>query len=165
MQKAHPGIADYLLKFGLPAAVAEREPEDTERVRKLWAEDRRQVEQRGRRFHLDLMLAFVAVAEEVCRQLGKGSCAYAPSRFPPAETCGGKRLNSLNLPVSGAREIGLSGYHDKADQTVRFELARRSYPSKNRYATKHFHDSGHPIVASFGSGGYWRRCYVYEVLI
>jgi uncharacterized UBP type Zn finger protein len=37
--------------------------------------------------------------------------------------------------------------------------------SPNRHATKHFHSSEHPIVASFEPGEDWRWCYVDEVLV
>jgi uncharacterized UBP type Zn finger protein len=32
--------------------------------------------------------------------------------------------------------------------------------SPNRHATKHFHDSGHPLVQSFQPGEDWIWCYV-----
>ena len=35
--------------------------------------------------------------------------------------------------------------------------------SPNHHATKHFHSSKHPIVASFEPGEDWRWCYVDEV--
>jgi len=35
--------------------------------------------------------------------------------------------------------------------------------SPNRHASKHFRDSGHPIVQSFEPGESWRWCYVDEV--
>ena len=37
--------------------------------------------------------------------------------------------------------------------------------SKNLQATRHFHESGHPIVRSFEPGEEWRWCYVDEMLI
>ncbi len=37
--------------------------------------------------------------------------------------------------------------------------------SKNKHATRHFHDSGHPIVQSFEPGQDWRWCYVDEILV
>jgi hypothetical protein len=37
--------------------------------------------------------------------------------------------------------------------------------SPNRHATKHFHSSDHPIVASFEPSEDWRWCYVDEVLV
>lgn len=37
--------------------------------------------------------------------------------------------------------------------------------SKNKHATQHFHESGHPIVASFQPGEEWAWCYVDEVYI
>ncbi len=37
--------------------------------------------------------------------------------------------------------------------------------SKNRHATKHYHGSGHPIVATFQPGEEWPWCYVDETLV
>lgn len=35
--------------------------------------------------------------------------------------------------------------------------------SPNRHATKHFHESKHPIMRSFEPGENWRWCYVDEM--
>src|SRR5262249_35277520 len=35
--------------------------------------------------------------------------------------------------------------------------------SPNRHATKHFHESGHPIVQSLEPGEDWRWCYIDEI--
>jgi uncharacterized UBP type Zn finger protein len=35
--------------------------------------------------------------------------------------------------------------------------------SKNRHATRHFHDTDHPIVQSFEPGEDWEWCYVDEL--
>jgi uncharacterized UBP type Zn finger protein len=37
--------------------------------------------------------------------------------------------------------------------------------SKNRHATKHFHETGHPIVQSFEPGESWMWCYVDKVML
>jgi hypothetical protein len=37
--------------------------------------------------------------------------------------------------------------------------------SKNKHATRHFHDTSHPIVASFEPDEEWRYCYVDEILV
>jgi uncharacterized UBP type Zn finger protein len=37
--------------------------------------------------------------------------------------------------------------------------------SKNKHATKHFHETGHPIMQSFQPGEDWLWCYVDEVMI
>ena len=37
--------------------------------------------------------------------------------------------------------------------------------SKNKHATRHFHDTSHTIVASFEPGEEWRYCYVDEILV
>ena len=44
-------------------------------------------------------------------------------------------------------------------------LRRRNDASKNRHATRHFHDTSHTIVASFEPGEEWRYCYVDEILV
>jgi hypothetical protein len=37
--------------------------------------------------------------------------------------------------------------------------------SKNKHATAHFHETGHPVIASYEPGETWRWCYVDEVMI
>ena len=37
--------------------------------------------------------------------------------------------------------------------------------SKNKLATKHFHQTKHPIMRSFEPGENWRWCYVDEVFL
>ncbi|MGA7906284.1 MAG: UBP-type zinc finger domain-containing protein [Candidatus Sulfotelmatobacter sp.] len=37
--------------------------------------------------------------------------------------------------------------------------------SKNKHATKHFHQTTHPIMQSFEPGENWRWCYVDEVFL
>ena len=35
--------------------------------------------------------------------------------------------------------------------------------SKNKHATKHFHETKHPVIQSFEPGESWRWCYVDEI--
>lgn len=37
--------------------------------------------------------------------------------------------------------------------------------SKNRHATKHFHETNHPIIRSFEKGEDWKWCYIDEFFI
>lgn len=37
--------------------------------------------------------------------------------------------------------------------------------SKNKHATKHFHQTQHPVMQSFEPGEDWRWCYVDEVFL
>lgn len=37
--------------------------------------------------------------------------------------------------------------------------------SKHKHATKHFHDTGHPIIKSFQPGEDWMWCYIDETLL
>jgi len=32
--------------------------------------------------------------------------------------------------------------------------------SKNKHATKHFHETQHPVIKSFQPGEYWKYCYI-----
>jgi hypothetical protein len=36
--------------------------------------------------------------------------------------------------------------------------------SKNKHATKHFHATRHPVMASFQPGEHWKWCYVHEAI-
>ncbi len=36
--------------------------------------------------------------------------------------------------------------------------------SKNKHATKHFHDTKHPVIQSFQPGEHWRWCYIDELM-
>lgn len=35
--------------------------------------------------------------------------------------------------------------------------------SKNKHATKHFHQTGHPVIRSYEPGENWEYCYVDDV--
>ena len=37
--------------------------------------------------------------------------------------------------------------------------------SKNKHATRHFHDTGHPTVRSMEPGERWAYCYVDDVMV
>ncbi len=37
--------------------------------------------------------------------------------------------------------------------------------SKNKHATRHFHETDHPVIESFEPGEDWRWCYVDEVML
>ncbi|MDN5865588.1 MAG: UBP-type zinc finger domain-containing protein [Gammaproteobacteria bacterium] len=37
--------------------------------------------------------------------------------------------------------------------------------SKNKHATKHFEETGHPIIRSFQSDSDWRWCYIDELML
>jgi uncharacterized UBP type Zn finger protein len=37
--------------------------------------------------------------------------------------------------------------------------------SPNQHATKHYHQTGHPIIQSFQPGERWRWCYVDRVML
>jgi uncharacterized UBP type Zn finger protein len=37
--------------------------------------------------------------------------------------------------------------------------------SKNRHATKHYHETGHPLVRSLEPGEHWWYCYDDEVML
>ena len=136
MTEEHPELREYLARLGLPPSLAEREPELSQKVLDLFLYHRQQVQQEHRNFHLGLMFAFVAVTEECCTRLGVDSCPTVLADYPPLETRGGRRLNTLTLPVPGGRPIGLRGYYNKIERAIRYWLRRLSYPSMAPHATQ-----------------------------
>jgi uncharacterized UBP type Zn finger protein len=36
--------------------------------------------------------------------------------------------------------------------------------SKNKHATKHFHETDHPVMKSFEPGEHWKWCYIDELM-
>lgn len=164
MSEVAPGLADYLPKLGLPSSIADREPEDSKRVQELEQYHRTQVEQKGQRFHLGLMLAFIAVVEEVCLRIDEDSCPDALSRFPPLETRGGKPegrpLNTLTLQVPGGRDIGLRGYYEDVQKTIRHTLRRIGYPSAAPHATQAWQQHRDELERIFALSGAERAALV-----
>lgn len=37
--------------------------------------------------------------------------------------------------------------------------------SKNKHATRHFHETGHPVIKSFERGEDWEYCYVDDLFV
>lgn len=37
--------------------------------------------------------------------------------------------------------------------------------SKNKHATKHYHETGHPVIRSFEHGEHWEYCYVDDIFV
>jgi uncharacterized UBP type Zn finger protein len=37
--------------------------------------------------------------------------------------------------------------------------------SKNKHATRHFHETGHPVIKSFQPGEDWEYCYVDDLFV
>ncbi len=59
-------------------------------------------------------------------------------------------------------EIGASWVHLRTCQTCGVTLCCDSSPK--RHATAHYHESGHPVVASAEPGERWLWCYVDEAM-
>jgi hypothetical protein len=133
-----PTLAEFAASLGLPDEIASRPPpEDRTAVDDLLRHSDEQVEREHRNFHLGLMLAYLAVVEEICSRAGLPTMPDALDRFPPLEERGGRRLNTLTLPSpNGGRAVGLRRYYDQVEQTIRFKLGRRGYPSMAPHATQ-----------------------------
>lgn len=60
-------------------------------------------------------------------------------------------------------QIGSRWVHLRTCQTCGVTLCCDSSP--NKHATKHFHRSGHPVVASAEAGEYWLWCFEDETFL
>jgi hypothetical protein len=133
-----PRLAAHLDDLRLPQDFADRPvPADLARVTAFMQHHDRQVQQENRNFHVALMMSFISVVEEACQRLSVASAPTVLVEYPPLETMGGgRRRNSLTLPVPEGRPISLRTRYDRAQALIKFKLARRGYPSEAPHATQ-----------------------------
>ena len=129
-------LEDHTDRLGLPDSIATRPRDSTEKVKSLRDLHIAQVKEHGRNFHLGLMIAFIGVVEEACGRAAQDPFPDLLSVHPPVEERGGRRLNTLTIDIDGGRKIGLRGYYNQVEETIRFHLARRAYPSMAPHATQ-----------------------------
>ena len=132
-----PDFRSALALFDLPASMADRaDPVDRSEVDRLLIESRQQVERENRHFHLGLVIAFLGVVERVCDTLEEDVVPDALIRYPPLAERNGRRVNTLTIPLPGARPVGLRYFYNVVESAVRFSLGRRGYPSMAPHATQ-----------------------------
>ena len=133
-----PLLGDFAVFVGLPDSIADRPlPRSRKSVDELLNVSDRQVEEEGRNFHLGLMIAFLAVVEEMCERAEKDPLVDGLKLYPPLEERGGRRLNTLTLPSpNGGRAVGLRGYYNRVEEAIRFKYGKRGYPSMAPHATQ-----------------------------
>jgi uncharacterized UBP type Zn finger protein len=83
-----------------------------------------------------------------------GACEHAAAiKHPPPRTPDGceecLRIGDAWVHLRLCQECGHVGCCDS---------------SKNTHATKHFHATRHPVIASFQPGEHWKWCYVDEAM-
>ncbi|HZJ39255.1 MAG TPA: UBP-type zinc finger domain-containing protein [Chthoniobacterales bacterium] len=86
----------------------------------------------------------------------------------PDESCSHiDELGSIKQPerleCEECMKIGSSWVHLRTCQQCGCTLCCDSSP--NRHATKHAHETGHPVIASAQPGEHWLYCYVDESFV
>jgi hypothetical protein len=90
-------------------------------------------ENRNRRFLLGVLISFVSLAEQLCRQNGVDSINHVLTRFPPKTEVSSGKANSLTL---GNPELSLRTYYNAAEKVIRHDLLRSDYPNCAPHATQ-----------------------------
>lgn len=92
------------------------------------------------------MIERLHMSEHICHHLAQAS--YAPPRIHVCEDCvktGGRWVHLRTCLTCG--HVGCCD------------------SSPNRHATKHFHTSLHPVIASAEPGEHWLWCYLDEQMV
>jgi len=84
---------------------------------------------------------------------------------------GCKHISEINLNVEPKTPQGCEECLKMGDSWVHLRICMTCGHigccdvSKNKHATKHFHETGHPIVKSFEPGEDWFWCYADQVFL
>lgn len=144
-------LDDYQGMLGLPEGFAgRRRPPQSDKVRTVM-ELRRQQPRRGSL--LGVLMAYVAVAEDLLAAVGAERQDGVLAAHPPLQESGGRRLNSLTLQV-GERTVSLRSYYNLVERVIRHELHRLGYPNSAPYATGLWsqHRAEFELVAAMSPG-------------
>jgi hypothetical protein len=137
--------------LGLPEGfVARQRPEGSIKVESVLA---LRSHYSRRRYLLGVLIAYVAVVEELLTGLEIDSLEEALEAHPPLTEAHGKRLNSLTFEIDGG-VISLRKYYNLAERVIRHELHRLDYPNAAPHATQSWsqHQREFNIIASMTPG-------------
>jgi hypothetical protein len=126
-------LRHYEAMLGLPTGFAARQrPSCSDMVASVMALRARQ-SRRG--FLLGVLMAYVAVAEDMLAEIDADHLDEALTTYPPLQESGGRRLNSLTLQI-GDHTVSLRNYYNMAELVIRHELHRLGYPNSAPHATQ-----------------------------
>jgi hypothetical protein len=131
----NPELEAYEQDLGLPAGFANR-PRPATATEKVAEVLTLRTRHHRRRFLLGVLLAYVAVAEELLELAGVSSLSSVFTDYPPrAVDSTGNALNSLTLGEP-PHVISLRTYYNYAEHVIRHELLRYGYPNAAPHATQ-----------------------------
>jgi len=129
-----PKLDDFVTELGLPASMAGRTGVRSDRVEALVEDFRAQLA--SRRFIMGLLMAFVAMAEEVALRTGKDQVDDLWESFEREEfTRTGTPVNTLNLRVNEDL-VRLRPAYNAAEHAFVYLLRRYDYPNMAPHATQ-----------------------------
>lgn len=135
----NPDLTDYEEDLGLPAGFGARSKPATSPAVDQVMEDRRERFRRST-YATGLLLAWIAVVEQLLALTGEKRLAHVFSLYPPLTTdARGRKLNSLSLDVNGVF-LSLRNYYNYAERVIRHDLLRGGYPNSAPFATGRWAD-------------------------
>jgi hypothetical protein len=158
-KQARPALRKFLVELGLPSGFGDRTPVKSQRVKVLLEFHTAQTSgvstglRRGKKkrtYLTGLLLAFVAVCEDLLKQVAADSLLKPLEKYPPIsqDKSGNLRYTlSLRGPV---KTVSLRPYYNKAEQTFRGKLRRLDYPNMAPHATQAWPDYKTQLVDIFG---------------
>jgi hypothetical protein len=129
-------LADYVSELRLPKNFDSRERSvASDAVKEVL---RLRTKHSRRRYLTGLLMAFVAMAEDLLQAVGADSVPDGLTRFPALSEHGGKTLNTLTIrnPANSSSVVSLRGYYNSVESAIRHSLRRPDYPNMAPHATQ-----------------------------
>lgn len=131
LRGGRPDIFEFEEDLGFPRGFTSLEPDDSAAVRSVILLRRQHP---SRTFLTGVILAFVAMAEDLAAATGSEGNTDALSLFPPQTIRNNKTVNTLTIEgPNGA--ISLRPYYMKVENVARHWLMRTEYPNAAPHAT------------------------------
>lgn len=131
-----PRLDEYIDELGLPKDFANRRRlKSSKRVSAVWKTHQDRLEA-GVNYVTGLLLAFIAVTEDLLAQIGEQRMPDALTRFEPVKIDErGRPVHNLRLD-GPERRISLRRYFDNVGRVAWHELARFDFPNAPGHATR-----------------------------
>jgi hypothetical protein len=141
----------YEVALGLPKGFGNRQrPASSEKVDAVIALRKKNAR---RNFLLGVLMAYVAVSEDLLGQIDADHLDDALAKYEPLEESGGRRLNTLTLQPNDD-VISLRTYYNLAERVIRHDLHRLGYPNSAPHATQAWtqHREEFGLIAAMSPG-------------
>jgi hypothetical protein len=143
-------LDQHLDGLGLPCEMAARAALRSPDVSCLIADLDEQIDERNRRFIPGLLMAFVAMAEEVTRRTGSDNIDDVLEVFDYERVNSrGQQVNTLNLIMDDGSTVHLRPLYDAAEHVFIQSLRRYDYPNMAPHATQAWSQHRDMLIAVF----------------